>query len=42
MLAPLLPEGKKPGRPLAWSRRRLVDGIRHEATVLVADRNERL
>lgn len=28
MLEPLLPKGKKPGRPLVWSRRRLIDGIR--------------
>ncbi|WSB58598.1 transposase [Streptomyces cellulosae] len=28
MLEPLLPKGKKPGRPLVWSRWRLIDGIR--------------
>ncbi|MFJ9662721.1 transposase [Streptomyces griseoflavus] len=28
VLEPLLPKGKKPGRPLVWSRRRLIDGIR--------------
>lgn len=28
MLEPLLPKGKKPGRPLTWARRQLVDGIR--------------
>ncbi|MFF9819610.1 IS5 family transposase [Streptomyces sp. NPDC014006] len=25
---PLLPKGKKPGRPLTWARRQLIDGIR--------------
>ncbi|WP_010056776.1 transposase [Streptomyces globisporus] len=24
----LLPKGKKPGRPLVWTRRQLIDGIR--------------
>jgi transposase len=28
VLEPLLPRGKKPGRPPRWSRRRLIDGIR--------------
>ena len=27
-LEPLLPKGKKPGRPLVWTRRQLIDGIR--------------
>ncbi|WP_433446457.1 transposase [Streptomyces sp. CA-142005] len=27
-LEPLLPVGKKPGRPRTWTRRRLIDGIR--------------
>ncbi|GGU47301.1 transposase [Streptomyces violascens] len=27
-LAPLLPKGKKPGRPPVWTRRQLIDGIR--------------
>ncbi|MEU3497614.1 IS5 family transposase [Kitasatospora cineracea] len=27
-LKPLLPAGKKPGRPQTWSRRQLIDGIR--------------
>ncbi|MFF2326845.1 MULTISPECIES: transposase [unclassified Streptomyces] len=27
-LAPLLPGGKKPGRPPIWTRRQLIDGIR--------------
>ncbi|WP_405475604.1 transposase [Streptomyces sp. NBC_00009] len=27
-LEPLLPQGKKPGRPPAWPRRQLIDGIR--------------
>nr|EIF93752.1 transposase [Streptomyces tsukubensis NRRL18488] len=27
-LEPLLPVGKKPGRPRVWPRRRLIDGIR--------------
>ncbi|MFJ9683791.1 IS5 family transposase [Streptomyces sp. NPDC101194] len=27
-LEPLLPRGKKPGRPPTWSRRQLIDGIR--------------
>jgi transposase len=28
MLAPLLPVGKKPGGPLKWTKRQLIDGIR--------------
>jgi transposase len=28
VLEPLLPKGKKPGRPPKWSKRRLIDGIR--------------
>ena len=28
MLEPLLPRGKKPGRPLTWAGRQLIDGIR--------------
>ncbi|MFC4467491.1 IS5 family transposase [Streptomyces xiangluensis] len=28
VLAPLLPKGKKPGRPATWARRQLIDGIR--------------
>ncbi len=28
MLEPLLPRGKKPGRPSIWTRRQLIDGIR--------------
>ncbi|MGW2766249.1 transposase [Streptomyces sp. NPDC001275] len=27
-LEPLLPKGKKPGRPPIWPRRQLIDGIR--------------
>ncbi|WP_196468587.1 transposase [Planomonospora sp. ID91781] len=27
-LEPLLPEGVRSGRPVAWSKRRLIDGIR--------------
>jgi transposase len=27
-LAPLLPKGKKSGRPAIWSKRQLIDGIR--------------
>ncbi|WP_405959028.1 transposase [Streptomyces sp. NBC_00868] len=27
-LEPLLPKGEKPGRPQAWTRRQLIDGIR--------------
>src|SRR5215831_6545173 len=28
VLAPLLPVGKKPGRPPTWAKRQLIDGIR--------------
>ena len=28
VLEPLLPRGKKPGRPRTWTRRQLIDGIR--------------
>jgi transposase len=28
VLEPLLPRGKKPGRPPTWTRRQLIDGIR--------------
>lgn len=28
VLKPLLPTGKKPGRPPLWTRRQLIDGIR--------------
>jgi hypothetical protein len=28
VLEPLLPAGKKPGRPRKWSLRQLIDGIR--------------
>ncbi|WP_413751810.1 IS5 family transposase [Streptomyces sp. R-74717] len=28
VLEPLLPKGKKPGRPSIWTRRQLIDGIR--------------
>ncbi|MFE2587109.1 IS5 family transposase [Streptomyces sp. NPDC059378] len=28
VLEPLLPKGKKPGRPPTWARRQLIDGIR--------------
>jgi transposase len=28
VLAPLLPVGRKPGRPPKWSKRQLIDGIR--------------
>jgi transposase len=28
VLAPLLPRGKKPGRPPEWTKRQLIDGIR--------------
>lgn len=27
-LEPLLPRGKKPGRPATWTKRLLIDGIR--------------
>jgi transposase len=28
VLEPLLPKGRKPGRPPKWSKRQLIDGIR--------------
>jgi transposase len=28
VLEPLLPTGRKPGRPATWTRRQLIDGIR--------------
>jgi transposase len=28
VLAPLLPSGKKPGRPPVWTKRQLINGIR--------------
>jgi transposase len=28
VLEPLLPKGKKPGRPVTWTKRQLIDGIR--------------
>jgi transposase len=28
VLEPLLPRGKKPGRPVMWTKRQLIDGIR--------------
>jgi len=28
ILEPLLPRGKKPGRPVMWPKRQLIDGIR--------------
>ena len=28
VLEPLLPKGKKPGRPPTWAKRQLIDGIR--------------
>lgn len=33
VLEPLLPVGKKPGRPPRWSKRRLIDGIRWRVRV---------
>lgn len=33
VLEPLLPEGKKPGRPPKWSKRQLLDGIRWRTRV---------
>jgi transposase len=33
VLAPLLPRGKKPGRPPKWSKRQLIDGIRWRVRV---------
>jgi transposase len=32
-LEPLLPKGKKPGRPPKWSKRQLIDGIRWRTRV---------
>ncbi|GIJ24836.1 DDE transposase [Micromonospora lutea] len=32
-LEPLLPKGNKPGRPLKWSKRQLIDGIRWRVRV---------
>jgi transposase len=32
-LEPLLPKGKKPGRPPKWSKRQLIDGIRWRVRV---------
>jgi transposase len=28
ILGPLLPKGKKPGRPPTWSRQQLINGVR--------------
>jgi transposase len=28
MLEPLLPRGRKPGRPPRWTKRQLIDGVR--------------
>ena len=33
VLEPLLPKGKKPGRPPRWSKRQLLDGIRWRTRV---------
>lgn len=33
VLEPLLPVGKRPGRPPKWSKRRLIDGIRWRVRV---------
>jgi transposase len=33
VLEPLLPVGKKPGRPPKWSKRQLIDGIRWRVRV---------
>ena len=33
VLEPLLPDGKKPGRPPKWSKRQLIDGIRWRVRV---------
>ncbi|GAB2756279.1 hypothetical protein GCM10027199_32500 [Amycolatopsis magusensis] len=33
MLQPLLPVGKKPGRPPRWSKRQLIDGVRWRVRV---------
>ncbi|WSG63298.1 transposase [Nocardia sp. NBC_01730] len=32
-LAPLLPHGKKAGRPPKWTKRQLIDGIRWRVRV---------
>lgn len=33
VLEPLLPKGKKPGRPPKWSKRQLLDGVRWRCRV---------
>jgi transposase len=33
ILEPLLPRGKRPGRPPKWSRRQLINGVRWRARV---------
>jgi transposase len=33
LLEPLLPSGRKPGRPPRWSKRRLIDAIRWRTRV---------
>jgi transposase len=33
VLAPLLPAGRRPGRPSQWTKRQLVDGIRWRVRV---------
>ena len=33
LLEPLLPAGKRPGRPSQWTRRQLIDGIRWRVRV---------
>lgn len=33
VLQPLLPVGRKPGRPPKWSKRQLIDGIRWRVRV---------
>src|SRR3954452_13361179 len=33
MLAPLLPAGRRPGRPSKWTKRQLIDGIRWRVRV---------
>ena len=32
-LEPLLPTGRRPGRPPAWTKRQLIDGIRWRISV---------
>ncbi|WP_374225674.1 transposase [Micromonospora sp. C31] len=32
-LEPLLPVGRRPGRPWAWTKRQLIDGIRWRTPV---------